>query len=129
MTPVDQTTFGPGRGNCLAACIASLLDLPRAEDVPELVDPRDDPSGRSWRLQIEDWLRERGLGLVSIDALDVPPVIVHPTDLHYMAWGRSARAHARHSVIYRDGRMVHDPHPDRTGLVNVDEFAFLVRLT
>jgi len=33
MKPVDQTAFGPSKGNCLSASIASLLELP-IEDVP-----------------------------------------------------------------------------------------------
>ena len=36
MKPVDQTLFGEGRGNCLPACIASVLELP-LEAVPHFV--------------------------------------------------------------------------------------------
>lgn len=56
MTPVTQTLVGIERGNCLQACVASLLDLP-IEQVPNFCEARQ--SGE-WFEPFMGWLRERG---------------------------------------------------------------------
>ena len=45
MIPVDQTTFGKGHGNCLAACVASITELPLDSLVLEWDDRED---GEHW---------------------------------------------------------------------------------
>lgn len=64
MTPVDQTEFGPFRGNCLSACVASLLDLPISE-VPTFTD-RHAEGGVDWVNGLATWLDARGWGLVIV---------------------------------------------------------------
>jgi hypothetical protein len=48
---------------------------------------------------------------------------------HYTVSGRSPRdSRIHHIVIYRDGEMVWDPHPDRTGITSVeDEYHWSLR--
>jgi hypothetical protein len=132
VTPVDQTKFGQGRGNCLAACIASLLDLP-LDQVFDIPQGGKDPD--YWDI-VDRWLAERGLGLAYVNfegvPADLPPTsratFRFPWGSHYMAWGPAARG-LDHSVIYCRGQLAHDPHPDRSGLIQVKQVAFLVRLT
>lgn len=129
MTPVDQTRFGHGAGNCLAACVASLLDLPITEvfDIPA---GGKDPD--YWSI-VDGWLKERGLGLAYVDIRkhdsdELAASVRIPWGSHYMAWGPSPRG-LEHSVIHCKGQLAHDPHPDRSGLTQVKAVAFLVRLT
>lgn len=107
MKPCFQTSFGDKQGNCLSACIASLLEL-AIEDVPNFcVDYGDE----HWQDATEEWLRKRGLALVSVQINEEVP----PWDFYWMAGGKSRRG-VYHSVIYRAGELVHDPHPSACGL-------------
>jgi hypothetical protein len=47
----------------------------------------------------------------------------------YLVSGISPRdPNVHHIVIYQDGQMVHDPHPDRTGLASLDDdFRWTIR--
>lgn len=110
MTPVTQTildTDDPARqGNCLQAAIASILDLP-LDDVPHFVQQHEDGAG-DWLDLTCAWLAERGLVL----RLTQTP---RPGE-HYLIFGRTERG-TSHVAIYRDGHMVHDPHPSGAGLL------------
>lgn len=106
MTPVQQTIFGPERGNCLQAAVASLFDLP-LDDVPHFID-----EGNRWWIALQDWLRPRGLHCVYSSASSIE--IAQPG--YYLMVGKSPRHDQAHVVIAKDGEMVHDPHPDGTGL-------------
>lgn len=129
MTPVDQTRFydptlpvHQQRGNCLQAVIASLLDLP-LDTVPHFVQDHVDTDGaRNWWNTMIDYVRSHGWGLHGAT------LETHPGE-HLMVSGPSPRgAGVHHVVIYRDRVMVHDPHPDRTGLLSVDACWGLHRL-
>lgn len=102
MIPVYQTTFGEV-GNCLPACIASLLEL-SIDDVPCFL------SG-DWYDQYDDWLETRDIALV------MRPVHLAPKDDFYILAGMSPRGRG-HVVIAKDGEIIHDPHPDNAGLVS-----------
>jgi hypothetical protein len=118
MTPVDQTTFGVKRfpylpGNCLSACVASILDLP-IESVPLFVE-KSDPCDGVWSERLDAWLQQRGLR-----ALILPASVVFVPPLgFYILYGRSVKNH-EHAVVAKDNSIVHDPHPSRTGLAKVD---------
>lgn len=127
MIPVDQTQFRPsegdGAGNCLAACIASVLELPLA-DVPNFAAlPQDE-----WFLTLEAWLRDRGLGLV-VWGTDVraPYLDPHGGDA-LLAHGKSPRGDWQHTVVVdAAGDLLHDPHPDRTGVEAVEAVWLIYR--
>lgn len=118
MTPVDQTTFGTKRwphlpGNCLSACVASILDMP-IENVPLFVE-KGDPVDGIWPERLERWLAGRGLG-----ALILPKsVVLAPPLGFYILYGRSVKNH-EHAVVAKGNSIAHDPHPSRTGLAQVD---------
>lgn len=117
MTPVDQTKLyaldGTGNGNCFAACLASLLDLPLW-----MVPPFEEMFGRGdgqWRERAERWLaRFFGLKLVRTEGHEI-----HALPEFYIANGMSARG-VYHSVIYRRGDLAHDPHPMKSGIESVN---------
>lgn len=115
MTPVHQSKlYAPDaihNGNCFAACLASMLDLPLW-----MVPPFEDMFSRSdWFARSQEWLsRMFGLELRRTDGHDVAAL-----PEYYIASGLSARG-VRHSVIYREGVLAHDPHPSSAGIVAVE---------
>lgn len=110
MTPVVQTETELGRGNCLAACVASLLNL-NISDVPNF-RLFDDQWGK-----LQEWLGARGMVAIRFPA-STEIVMMPPT--HCILTGNSPRNPVLHAVIgkwiYGDLEIVHDPHPDGTGL-------------
>ena len=117
MKPVPQTKLHnppEQNGNCLAAALASLLELDISE-VPEF----EDMEGDSWWFKLIDWLHSIGFHLVVWDQ-----EIHYPG--FYIVGGTSPRGDFLHSVIYENGKLVHDPHPSGDGLVKIkDTWALL----
>jgi hypothetical protein len=116
MTPVNQSKLyapdGIHNGDCYAACLASLLDLPLW-----MVPPFDQMFGRGaeWRERSEYWL-DRTFGLRLVRTPDHP----HETLPEFYITNGPARRGVHHSVIYRRGELAHDPHPARDGLLSVE---------
>ena len=107
MNPVVQTKLHiPGRqnGNCLAAAFASLLEIP-IEDIPCFEDMSDE----KWYLELLNWTEGLGFQLCRWDK----EMYFHG---YYLVCGKSPRGNFNHIVVFQDGQMVHDPHPDGTGL-------------
>lgn len=118
--PVDQDRFYDDakglRGNCLQAVVASLtgVDL---DCVPHFVQI-DHDGGGYWEDQMNAWLAERGLRakwwLPNTSPEDWPDP---PFNGYTAVYGPSPRGGGiSHIVISHRGRIVHDPHPDRTGI-------------
>lgn len=109
---VDQTTFydpqKPGQGNCVQAAVASILGLP-LEEVPNFIEKEG--SVEFWRT-FKSFLRDRGWEPIMLPGNYVPMC-------DYLASGKSERG-CGHMVIMNDGQLVHDPHPSRKGIRNVD---------
>ena len=112
---IDQTEFGD-KGNCQSACIAMLFGLQLA-DVPNftLVGDEYKQSEAMWT-----WCHARGIGYSRVAPSR------HDGNGFYIAGGISRRG-LLHSVIYRDGKLWHDPHPDRTGIAAVTEIDVFYR--
>lgn len=116
----DQTTFGgPGspieeRGNCYSACVASILGLP-LENVPNFCAIDDD-----WFVKANEWLHEN-CGVVVLSFSGEDPLVNHQQEygesVVYIATGRSPRGDWHHSVLWKNGCVLHDPHPSRAGIV------------
>lgn len=112
MKPVFQDIFHSEdneeghKGNCLQACIASLLELPLS-GVPHFVEHE----GGDWFEEMNKWLVAReGLYAVNLDESTF-----HPPPGYAILNGLSERG-VMHSVIIRNGKLVHDPYPGGTGL-------------
>ena len=101
MVPIDQTLHGSTDGNCFAASVASILELP-LQAVPHTFGVNDD---------FMRWLAARGLSATIYDASKyVPPG-------YAIAAGPSKRfAGFLHACVAWNGRVVHDPHFSREGL-------------
>lgn len=115
MKPVKQTKLfagdGAHAGNCLAACLASLLELPLW-----MVPPFDEMFIRGdYRERMHEWARVAHRSKIVHTAnhrIDEMPEF-------YVANGPSPRG-VLHSVIYSKGQMVHDPHFSNDGISEVD---------
>jgi hypothetical protein len=116
VTLVDQTILAtdPHRqGNCLSACVATYLDLP-LEDVPHWAEYQRD-EGTAWWHHWLGFMAGRGLWPTELD----DPADAEPGELVFVC-GPSERG-VLHQVLYRDGRLFHDPHPSKAGLLAVTE--------
>lgn len=123
MKPVDQTAFGPSVGNCFAACVASVLEVPLA-DVPNFCEG----DTTDWFEKLRDWLRPRGFYAFGMKLSGRPgePEGWYPEGLH-IAGGRSPRHDCLHAVVAR-GSEVHDPHPNRDGILDFVDTTLIVPL-
>jgi hypothetical protein len=116
MIPVTQTKLhDPAngvRGNCLAAAIASVLEIP-IDEVPAFEEHYDLPDDE-WFDLLYDFLDGRQLEALYTD---------RPPKGYAIAHGVGSTG-IRHSVVVLDGEFVHDPHPRGTFLKTVDYYWF-----
>lgn len=115
MRPVKQDRLyspeGIGNGNCFAACLASLLDIPLW-----MVPPFDQMFGRNdWRVRVDEWLER----IFKMELVDASGHQVDQLPEFYIASGQSPRG-VKHSVIYSAGTLVHDPHFSDAGIAAVE---------
>lgn len=108
---ITHTENGPP-GNCVQAALASILSLP-LEAVPHFVAEH----GTKWEIYFNRWLEARGWEVHRLAGNYRP-------DGLYLASGISPRG-VRHMVVMRDRDLIHDPHPSREGLLEIDEVRIL----
>lgn len=131
MKPVIQTRFGRPLGNCWAASIASVLELPLeavdwSADMPadEIEPPGATDCSAEWiRRRVQ---RLRDLGFWEIRNINPKDADGLPRDAHYLMLGTTTRG-VGHVVVGRNGRQVHDPNPDGLGLADVEEIIVLAK--
>lgn len=103
MKPVYQTIMTKERGNCLAACIASLLELP-IEAVPNFSERAD------WFNYVDEFLEQFDLQLVQTK---YSRTAEHLMRGYYILSGPSPNIKGvDHVVIGKNGKVVHDPSPN-----------------
>lgn len=146
MIPVTQTKVNVKNsneetvvyGNCFAAVIASMLEVPITE-VPNVEVFFHMPHPH-WSIIMDTWLKSKGWELWGDDRYRVFHCEMESDEYlglseHYMtlrgnlylASGLSARG-VRHICIYKTGQLVWDPHPSREGLVTIDTFQTLEKI-
>jgi hypothetical protein len=121
MIPVEQSITGDN-GDCLRACVASILELPISE-LPNFVEHEDMHAAAT------SWLAPRGIAFL-------PMYFLNPDALQQTYFGfydfcivggtsprKDARGdHRRHAVVAKTlpwgVEILHDPHPDKSGLLN-----------
>lgn len=109
----------PVIGNCFATVVACFLGL-KIEDIPPFEDmmpfdknkPKDN---KTWVGAAVKFLSEKGYEWGSLEG---------HTSGYYLVVGKSVRG-VNHVCIYKDGKLWHDPHPDRSGLVSEDYFEYI----
>lgn len=127
MIPIDQSVLRPPTdlsgppGDCFAACIASILELPlKAVPRPGVEDRYDwDKPGGYWE-RIGLWLcHEQGFYILETPGPHQPFVTSMSANLreeYWIACGPGPRG-CNHCVVVQGTTMVHDPHPSREGLL------------
>jgi hypothetical protein len=111
---LDQTKLHSDsvRGNCVAACLASVLEV-GIEEIPQFED-----MGEDWTRHVVGFLRSKGLEVQAVQASHWQPA----SGLIALAFGPSPRGSVHHAVIWLNGKVLHDPHPSRLGLESVEYF-------
>lgn len=118
MIPVDQTIFGTPAGNCLPACVASLLHLP-IESVPNVCE-----DGDGWLERLAAWLVPRGFTPLCFKGGPLPQL---GATLCIVS-GVSPRGAFMHATVWCGGTLIHDPHPSRAGIGEAADTIYLIPL-
>lgn len=142
MRPVLQTQlYGDnaiGNGNCVAAAMASILELPLW-----MIPPWEQMFGRNdWHVRRRDWLAQvLGLEVVTLyasrrhpgrfstcywdDDDNEKPVYVELGELpqFYIACGLTVRG-SQHATVYSGDALVHDPHYSGAGILSVERIEY-----
>jgi hypothetical protein len=109
------------KGNCMAACLASVLDL-EIGDVPQFEEISNPDH---WNLELIKWLDSIGYYINAEYVFKYTDgdkkVYEMPEGLLVVA-GKSPRFDLLHCVVYENGGMIHDPHPDNTGILDVLDY-------
>lgn len=111
-------------GDCFRACIASLLDLPIAE-VPHFCN------SETWFTDTQRFLSEKGYDYPGGWEVSENPGIetFAGVDGYYIGSGPSPRfPDAHHAVICKAGQVIFDPHPDKTGILELKYIDCITRL-
>ena len=119
MKPVDQEVLSSINGDCFRACIESILEC-ELKDIPDFMGGGE----QFFNYRISDWSKK--IGVILIDATIEDPESDEYKDMFLVATGKSPRGNCNHAVIFQNGEMVHDPHPEKLGLNGKPErFTFI----
>ncbi len=111
MKPVKQTIYTETEGNCLAACLATIIEND-IEDYPEL------PNTFNWVKSINNFLHKIGWNLIIVDQDQKVNSITHRDGCLaglYIMIGFNAKSNLRHAVICKGNarKVIFDPSPFR----------------
>lgn len=109
MKPVNQTIEGRENGNCLAACIASILECD-INEVPNVAN------NSSWLKNLnEEYLNGKGYHLMTIHS-DNPAEYIKG---HHLIMGHNGRIDCYHAKVGFNGKEVHDPSMIKSTLTDI----------
>ncbi len=129
MKPIDQDKFERPDGNCWSACVGSILEL-SLEEVGDLADAHrmaaigwDNGGEFQWSLILPEL---HALGVtVGFIVMNNPRLPNLPPRGYSIANGLSQRG-LPHSCVALDGEIEHDPHPERSGLMEINSYDVLI---
>lgn len=132
MKPIKQTKIssedGTIHGNCFRACIASILEI----DIDSI--PAFEDMGTEWHMPFFKFLNENnletdGTRYKHIDSFEFDLINYEGIYGYIIVNGKSPRTYVTrgHSVVYKNGQMVHDPHPSNDGLLEIENFYMIKR--
>lgn len=109
MVPVMQKVVDPGKGDCMRACIASILELP-ADAVPNFLEELE--KGVGWFECFDTFLRSHGLEYHGQQPPTLAMELSEGLDGYYMATVPSLNFPDKtHAVVFHRDKFVHDPSP------------------
>ncbi len=125
MIEVKQTRFGEGNGNCLPACVVSILEIPdKLEELSDFMAVKTDWMGQ--RVRLAEWLNTIGMTCIPLTRWDdCNDRLVRGVTC--IADGISLRG-IRHAVVWRNDKCIFDPHPEGGGIKSVDTYLLLIQL-
>ena len=117
MKPVWQTLFDEGGGNCFAACVASILQMP-LEKMPNFCEK---DHHESWLRAFCAWLRPLGFTACCLDLAfkgedGKKSINFFAPETYYILSGKSPRGDWLHATVWHGPDMAHDPHPEGGGV-------------
>lgn len=108
MKEVEQTIHTVPGGNCFAACLASILELP-IEEVPNF---NAATAGENWCERVNEWLAPRNLHLQGwLHSDESDPRIFRGFSICTV--GYADQGDDGHCVVAYDGKIVWNPSPLR----------------
>jgi hypothetical protein len=126
------------RGNCMAAVVASILEIPISE-VPN-IETLFHVNETLWIEVLHAWLKSHGYEWSTDQRFKVfhddefamkegnrPEYWDACKNKYYLACGLSPRK-IMHVCIYENGKLVFDPHPSREGLETIEHFEVIEKL-
>lgn len=118
MEPVYQTIIDKENGNCMAACIASLLELP-LEAVPNFSERED------WFNYVDEFLEQFDLEWLQLKYSRSTELLLRG---YYILSGDSPNFDGvDHVVIGHNGEVVHDPNPDGKEMTEFSTIEVLIK--
>jgi hypothetical protein len=129
MIPVNQTKFTFEEGNCGEACVASILEIELSE-VPKFNDPSNPTNATGYCQRVRDFVSKFGYSYIDIRFDDGNDPKEFLKDCWVIATGPSPRAIEdwhRHAVVWYNGEIVHDPHPDKTKLEKIEMYGIFIK--
>lgn len=138
MIPKKQTRLHRGnkpeeKGNCFPAVIASMLEM----EVDEVIQIQEHYNELDWMPKLTYWLGKMGYEYSTADHFrcfhpelgqteNADVIREELKDKYYFVSGQSPRNKSiHHIVIFQNGKMIHDPHPDGTGIMTMENFTML----
>ena len=137
MKPVNQKILVEGElsGDCWRACLASILEC----DIENFPSPRDynaqtDEGWSNYSNAVLQVLSDMGFEYYCIPVSNLykdPLLLSGSYHGQLIAVGESPRSSVErpinHSVVWNNG-IIHDPHPDKNGIVNIKYFEGLIKI-
>lgn len=113
MKKVNQKIMNFVNGDCYRACICSILEK-ELEDIPNFQKDGNEKFAEN----LDKWISDSGFRLLEIVNSDSDYLKKAIKDCYVIASGTSPRDKNKlHAVVWYNGEVVHDPHPDNTGLI------------
>ena len=110
-------------GDCFRTSVACILDLPRPDDVPHVMElagyDREDAAARAHEI-LNDWLKQYDLKYIEfpLEASEntLQTYLAHYFKDMYVMVGCSSK-HGGHSVVRKNGDYIWDPSRDNSGCI------------
>jgi len=124
MKKVDQIVFEKGKGDCLRACLATILEFD-INEMPNFWERTQ--NGEKFFNLVDNWLiKHFSLKLLTV-RISEEEINSYTENVLCIAVGKSSRG-VNHAVVWFDNEIFHDPHPSKSGLVSniPDYFIFFI---
>ena len=117
----DRFSDDPRGGNCLTACIASILGVDLSE-VPDFDMRADGPE--TWAEFYGSWLASIGKSIITVDVVGGDLRMRGAGSIILLGSTERNSTEIGHAVVgiidgYGEYVVIHDPHPSRSGLKSV----------